>query len=43
MVLNGLLKLLVRESLYLRASDSIICKKKEPVTDQLFLKLELLN
>ena len=28
MVLNGLLRLLVHESLYLGASDSIICKKK---------------
>ena len=44
MVLNGLLRLLVHESLYLRASDSIIRKKKEPATGQLLLKkLELLN
>ena len=33
MALNGLLKLLVHESLYLRASDSIIRKKKSrPMT-----------
>ena len=42
MALNRLLKLLVYENLYLRASDGIICKKK-PATGQLFIKLELLN
>ena len=43
MALNGLLKLLVHESLYLQDSDSIFCKKKEPATGRLFLKLELIQ